>query len=103
MNDLDIKYNNLDELLNKIEKDNYIISEHIKSINKIIKSLDETKWKSPNKDKMNTQLEPFLNTIDENIDNVLSIPLINLRVASTSYKDTESKVKEKANMLGGNL
>lgn len=92
----------LEKLISKLEKDNQDICNTIKSINNDIKKLDETKWKSKEKDKLDETLIPYITNLDNNIESYLNKSLNVLKNANLKYKIQNENIKENTNILSEN-
>lgn len=99
MSDINIKNIELSNLISKLEKDTKDISETIKSINKDIRKLDETNWKSKEKDKLDETLIPYLLNLDNSIDSYLNKPLDVLKKANLKYQNQNEFIKESTDIL----
>ena len=90
---LNIKSIELENLIQKLEKDNENILEIVKSINEDIRKLDDTKWKSKEKVKLDSVLLPYLNLLDNNLQNYINKPLNILKNANKKHIETDEFLK----------
>lgn len=90
---LDIKYDELETLIKKLERDNQDILDTVNSINENIRKLDDTKWKSKEKEKLDSVLLPYLNLLDNNLQNYINTPLNLLKNANEKHVETNENLK----------
>lgn len=98
--DLDIEYQSLEELITKLEEDNRLIVAKMQKINNMLRSIDDKKWISSQKDKVDKNLMPFLDTVDRKIFDCLNGPLDALKIANNAYLDLEDEQAESSGKLG---
>ena len=82
------------ETLKVIEEDIKIIEEILMKVVKANSSLDNSKWKSTEKDRMDQEYIPYMNKISINVPNALRKHLNMLRESVNIYEDTESEIIE---------
>ena len=90
---LNIKYDELETLIKKLERDNQDILDTINFINENIRKLDDTKWKSKEKEKLDSILLPYLNLLDNNLQNYINTPLNLLKNANEKHIETNENLK----------
>ena len=90
---LTIKSVELESLIQKLDKDNQDILEVVKLINDDIKKLDETKWKSKEKEKLDSVLLPYLDLLDNNLHDYINKPLNILKNANKKHVETNEFLK----------
>lgn len=100
MSDINIGYNNLNSLIDKLENDNQDIVNTIKVINDSIRSLDDTKWVSKEKEKLDAVLLPYMTKIDNVLPSYLNESVNVLKSASNNYQQSEKHVSEESQKLG---
>lgn len=90
---LDIKYDELEVLIKKLEKDTNDIFDTISTINENIRKLDDTKWMSKEKEKLDTVLLPYLNLLDTKLLDYINKPLNILKNANKKHIETDEFLK----------
>lgn len=98
---MDIKINNNDlkDLINILEKDNLNIYNIVKDINISYKSLDNTKWSSNEKTKLDSSLYPFIDNIDKYLLSYLNDCTNSLKLASNLYTETDLNIKNNIDII----
>lgn len=96
---VDIKNGELENLINKLEKDNQDILDTVKFINETIRKIDDTKWKSKEKEKLDLELIPYLDLLDNNLANYINAPLNVLKNANRNYIEVDKYQKKEINSL----
>lgn len=96
---VDIKNGELENLINKLEKDNQDILDTVKFINETIRKIDDTKWKSKEKEKLDLELIPYLDLLDNNLANYINAPLNVLKSANRNYIEVDKYQKKEINSL----
>ena len=95
MNDnIEIQHEPLRETLNVIEEDINVIEEILLKVVKANGSLDEGKWKSTEKNKMDQEYIPYMNKISINVPKALRKHLNLLRESVNIYENKESELIE---------
>ncbi len=89
----------LRDIITLLKKDNEEINETIKNINNTIKSLDETKWNSPEKTKINNELIPYIDLEEKNIASILNECIFSLNQALNTYSQTDYELKLNSSKL----
>lgn len=89
MSDLQIKSSLTDDYMN-IEKDINDISTIITNIYNAMKTLDESKWKSNEKDKIDQEFIPYLSKISEKIPSNLRKKLDFARYALEKHEEQDN-------------
>lgn len=89
MANVSIDKEGLETLINKLEQDNQDIIDILKATNDSIRSLDESVWESKEKRQLYSNLNPFLDSIDQNTPSYLGECTNNLRKALTAYQEND--------------
>lgn len=97
MANVSIDKEGLEALINKLEQDNQDIIDILKATNDSIRSLDENIWESKEKKQLDSTLNPFLDSIDQNTPSYLGECTNNLRKALTAYKTTDQDLSKMVN------
>ena len=100
MTDINIKYNDLSSLIDKLEVDNKDIVDTIKKINDSIRSLDDTKWVSNEKSKLDAVLLPYITQLDNNLLSYLNESVDTLKTAYNKYQESEKIISDNSQNLG---
>ena len=95
MTDIEIKSNELSSLVERLEKDNIDISETLKKINTLIRTLDERVWNSPEKKRMDEQMLPFIDKVDKTVYENLKQYTDKIKIAINKYNESEMSIKKK--------
>ena len=90
---LNIKSLELESLIQKLEKDNQDILETVKLINEDIRKLDDSKWKSKEKEKLDSTLLPYLDSLDNNLQEYINKPLNILKNANQKHTEIDESLK----------
>jgi len=99
MDDLKIEPVLLEETLEVLNNDNNQILKTIKDINNLIKGLDESKWKAPEKDKINQELIPYLEYQENNIYDSLNNCVLLINKAKDNYLAVNSAIEKSTAIL----
>ena len=91
MKDINIEPILLSETIEILKNDNEKIHKTITNINKLIKDLDSTKWKSPEKEKIDIELLPYLEYQENNIYNSLNDCVLIINRAKEIYQATDEE------------
>lgn len=91
---IELNYEELSSLKNKLNDDNIKINELTIEIIKKIKGLDESKWSSSEKKKLDEQLIPFISEVETNMFSRLDECVNLIGVALDKYKKTEDSIKK---------
>lgn len=83
----------LSDLIIQLESDNLEIDNIIKSTNNAIKKLDDSRWKSSEKERFMNQVLPFLTKIEYNFYSSLNECTSLLNKANISYQTLDTNVK----------
>lgn len=94
MENIKLENINLENVIIALEKDNETINEIIKNTNDAIRTLDESEWKSTEKEKMDESWNPYMQKI-ENYMSYLNECTSLLREASLTYQNTTSSLQQK--------
>lgn len=86
----------LSATITELEKDNQQILSVIVNINKKIKKLDESVWKSPEKEKLDNTFFVYLNEIEESVPVRLNDCIIFMKNALEKYQQEDLKIANKA-------
>lgn len=89
-----IDSSNIDLLISELEKNNEEICCIVKNINIAIKSLDDTKWNSLEKQKIDEKLIPYITKIDKDLEEYLNTGTNILRNTSKLYVEADLKNKK---------
>ena len=95
MTDIEIKSNELSSLVERLEKDNIDISETLKKINTLIRTLDERVWNSPEKKRMDEQMLPFIDKVDKTVYEKLKKYTDKIKIAINKSNESEMSIKKK--------
>ncbi len=98
--DIQVSVNSLSDLIVVLRNDNKQICNIIKNVTDSVNKLDETKWKTPEKEKMNEILLPYLEKININMENFLNECTDLLEKANISYNRTDEDMASNASNLG---
>ena len=90
---IELEYNNLEKLIEKLEKDNLNIYNIVKDMHLSFKTLDEEKWHSSEKIKLDSKLISMMNNLDENLLLYLNNCTDTLKLALNSYQKSDSNLK----------
>lgn len=89
-----IDNSNIELLITELEKNTEEICSIVKNINMAIKSLDDTKWNSQEKEKIDEKLIPYINKIDKDLEEYLNASINILRNTSKLYEEADAKNKK---------
>lgn len=100
---ISLDHSGLENLIVVLEKDNLEIDTIIKETNKAIRTLDETKWKSREKDRLDEKLMPFIDKAEKNALTYLNASTNLLRDINKKYqKDDELMSKQIDQIINNN-
>ena len=94
---IDIEKNGLENIIQKLEKDNLNIYNIVKDMHISFKSLDDSKWSSIEKTKLDSTLVSMMNNIDNNLLSYLNDCTNTLKLALNSYEKSDSNLKNSLN------
>ena len=94
---IDIEKNGLENTIQKLEKDNLNIYNIVKDMHISFKSLDDGKWYSIEKAKLDSTLVSMMNNIDNNLLSYLNDCTNTLKLALNSYEKSDSNLKNSLN------
>lgn len=94
MTDIEIKIDELSNLVTKLERNNLDISNSLTKINSYIKSLDESVWNSPEKRKIDEKMLPFIEKVDNTVFSNLKLYTDKLTFAINKYYESEMSIKK---------
>ena len=93
----------LDSLIQTLESDNLELDNLIKSTNNAIRKLDDTRWKSSEKEKFMNQVLPFLDKIEKNFYSSLNECTNLLKEANIKYQETNTNIKNTVDEVDGSI
>ena len=102
-NDISINPEKLNETINLLKQDNEEINSILTNIWDILFDLDYNVWKSPEKDKLNETLLPYIKRKKESFQNYFNNCIYELQKELTNYVETNDiNLKDTNNLLGSN-
>ena len=99
MNDVDINLNGLIEKIKLLENDNKKIESTINNINTILKKVDSSVWNSPEKEKTIDILIKYMDEYKNKINPNLKIIITILNEVINKYSETDTNLQKTANSL----
>ena len=99
MYNLDLHTINLEEVIKLLEVDNNNICSTIKNIADAIKKMDDSVWKSPEKNNIEQQLLPYLEKNEKKYLQSFRESIDVLNKALLSYQEQDQNLKSRAEKL----
>ena len=96
---IDIEYSSLEELIIKLEKDKNDVETSLKNICNILTELDNSKWNSPEKEKIDDGFIKYINKASIDIPNQLNNTNIVLKQALNKYQTENEKLETEVENL----
>lgn len=90
--DLNLQYEGLKDKIEVIEQDINNIEDILLNVVKATNTLDESKWKSTEKTKMDQEYVPYVNNLSINVPIALRKHLNLMKESVTAYEDLENEV-----------
>ncbi|MBR3661171.1 MAG: hypothetical protein IKN63_04680 [Bacilli bacterium] len=99
MSDIRIDKVGLSSLIKTLESDNINLVNIVKNMHNSINFLDESKWSSSEKTKLDSQINNDLNKVDKYLLSYLNECTDLLKQANTSYSETNSNLQSEIEIL----
>lgn len=102
MYDIEIKPELLNDIIKSLEITNEKIVEIVKNVNLAMKSLDEDKWKSPEKTKIDNEFMVYLDKLEKNVPMQLNECTNILKRVILEYEKTHGKIQKDVEIVSSN-